>query len=212
LLAALLGVGAWLLWRRRRQLERRYFEHLRDREERLKLALWASGEQFWDYDLVRGELQRMRVTEDVRSASDIAVETEVESDHRIHPDDLPLVRERLRQHVRGATSLFLSEHRIPGNGTDWMWVRARGRVVERSSSGRPRRLAGTARNVTHSRHVEHERRISSEVLRSMAEAVCVLNHDFDFISINPAFSRMTGYIADEVVGRSASLMDSAQHA
>src|SRR5690606_14006706 len=32
------------------------------------------------------------------------------------------------------------------------------------------------------------------------------------ISINPAFSRMTGYTAEEVVGRNASLMDSAQHA
>ena len=208
----LLAAGLWLMWRRRRRLERRYFAHIRDREERLKLALWASGEQFWDYDLVRGELQRMRVTDDVRSASDIAVETEVESDHRIHPDDLPLVRERLRQHVRGETSLFTSEHRIPDDGKDWMWVRARGRVVERGSDGRARRLAGTARNVTHSRHAEHERRISSEVLRSMAEAVCVLNQNFDFISINPAFSRMTGYTADEVAGRNASLMDSAQHA
>ncbi|WP_220433188.1 EAL domain-containing protein [Cognatiluteimonas lumbrici] len=212
LLAALLGVGAWLLWRRRRQLERRYFEHLRDREERLKLALWASGEQFWDYDLVRGELQRMRVTEDVRSASDIAVETEVESDHRIHADDLPLVRERLRQHVRGDTPIFLSEHRIPDGDGEWMWVRARGRVVERDGDGRARRLAGTARNITHSRHAEYERKISSEVLRSMAEAVCVLDAGFDFISINPAFSRMTGYTAEEVVGRNASLMDSAQHA
>src|SRR5690606_8923283 len=106
----------------------------------------------------------------------------------------------------------LSEHRIPGEGDEWMWIRARGRVVERNDAGRARRLAGTARNITHSRHAEHERRISSEVLRSMAEAVCVLDEDFDFISINPAFSRMTGYTAEEVVGRNASVMDSTQHA
>jgi diguanylate cyclase (GGDEF)-like protein/PAS domain S-box-containing protein len=211
LAAVLLALGAWLLWRRRRNRERGYFERIRDREERLKLALWASGEQYWDYDLALGELQRMTVTDDVRSASDIAVATEVESDHRIHPDDLPLVRERLREHLRGGSARFLSEHRVPGADGEWMWVRARGRVVERDRSGRARRLAGTARNVTHSRHAEHERRIASEVLRSMAEAVCVLNREFDFISINPAFSRMTGYGAEEVIGRNASLMDSTQH-
>lgn len=57
----------------------------------------------------------------------------------------------------------------------------------------------------------HERRIASEVLRSMSEAVCVLDRSFDFVSVNPAFSRMTGYDESEVIGANASLLDSAQH-
>jgi diguanylate cyclase (GGDEF)-like protein/PAS domain S-box-containing protein len=57
----------------------------------------------------------------------------------------------------------------------------------------------------------HERRIASEVLRSMSEAVCVLDRGFDFVSVNPAFSRMTGYGESEVIGNNASLLDSAQH-
>jgi diguanylate cyclase (GGDEF)-like protein/PAS domain S-box-containing protein len=90
-------------------------------------------------------------------------------------------------------------------------VLARGRGVERDATGRVRRLAGTARNITHSREAENERRIASEVLRSMNEAVCVLNREFDFISVNPAFSRMTGYGEAEIINRNASLLDSAQH-
>src|SRR5207342_2684272 len=44
-----LALCAWLVfsWRQRRRLEQDYFAQIRDREERLKLALWASGEQFW---------------------------------------------------------------------------------------------------------------------------------------------------------------------
>ncbi|MGO4779020.1 triple tyrosine motif-containing protein, partial [Lysobacter sp. 2RAB21] len=53
-LALLLSFG-WR-WHRARQRERGYFTQIREREERLKLALWASGEQFWDYDLQRREL------------------------------------------------------------------------------------------------------------------------------------------------------------
>jgi diguanylate cyclase (GGDEF)-like protein/PAS domain S-box-containing protein len=208
-----LALCGWLFfsWRQRRRLEQDYFAQIRDREERLKLALWASGEQFWDYDLARGEMRSMRVQDDVRSASDIRLDTEVESDHRIHRDDLPQVRDRLRQHLRGNSALFLSEHRIPGDNGSWIWVRARGRVVERDANGRALRVAGTARNITHSRHAERERRIASEVLRSMNEAVSVLDRDFNFVSINPAFSRMTGYGDIEVIGRNASLLDSAQH-
>jgi PAS domain S-box-containing protein len=156
-------------------------------------------------------MHSMRVQDDVRSASDIRVDTEVESNHRIHRDDLPQVRDRLRQHLRGNSALFLSEHRIPGDNGSWIWVRARGRVVERDANGRALRVAGTARNITHSRHAERERRIASEVLRSMNEAVSVLDRDFNFVSVNPAFSRMTGYGDIEVIGRNASLLDSAQH-
>ncbi len=210
-LAALLAFLAVLRWRERRQRERSYFERIGDREERLKLALWASGDQFWDYDLVRDELQRMRADEDTPNAADIRVETEVETEHHIHRDDLPKVRDQMRRHLRGDSPLFLSEHRIQDDAGQWIWVRARGRVVERDADGRALRMAGTARNITHSRHADRERRIAAEVLRSMNEAVSIFDRNFDFVSVNPAFSRMTGYSDVEVIGRSGSLLDSAQH-
>ena len=210
-LAALLGVLMFLRWRERRRRELSFFDRIRDREERLKLALWASGDQFWDYDLVRDELQRMRVNDDARNAADIKVETEVETEHHIHRDDLPKVRDQIRRHLRGDSPLFLSEHRIQDDSGQWIWVRARGRVVERDTDGRAMRMAGTARNITHSRHAERERRIAAEVLRSMNEAVSILDGSFDFVSVNPAFSRMTGYGDVEVIGRNGSLLDSAQH-
>jgi len=73
------------------------------------------------------------------------------------------------------------------------------------------RLAGTALNITNDRHVDRERQIASAVLRSMNEAVTVLDRNFEFISVNPAFTRMTGYGDNEVVGRGAELLDSTQH-
>ncbi|HMB43581.1 MAG TPA: EAL domain-containing protein, partial [Luteimonas sp.] len=211
LLASLLLFVSWWRWRQRVRRERRYFARISDREERLKLALWASGEQFWDYDLVRNELQRMRVNDDVGSATAIDMETDVENGDNIHHDDLPAVRENLRKHLRGESPLFLSEHRVRDDKGEWVWTRARGRVVERDPDGRAVRVAGTARNINHSRHAERERRIAAEVLRSMNEAVSVLDRHFDFVSVNPAFCRMTGYGAPEVIGRNGSLLDSVQH-
>jgi diguanylate cyclase (GGDEF)-like protein/PAS domain S-box-containing protein len=211
MLAALLLLGSlgWL-WHSRRLRERGYFQQIREREERLKLALWASGEQFWDYDLRRGELHWLRA-EDSGQAPDIGVQTAVEEDHRIHEEDLPQVRERLRQHLDGTKPVFLSEHRVRNEDGAWTWVRTRGRVVERDAEGRAVRVAGTARDITISRRAERERRIASEVLRSMTEAVAVFDRDFRFVGINPAFARMTGYGEAEVVGRPTSLLDSSQH-
>nr|WP_255746852.1 EAL domain-containing protein [Lysobacter sp. CFH 32150] len=207
-----LGLLAALGWQlhQRRKRERGYFSQIRDREERLQLALWASGELFWDYDLNRRELHSMRAQDGNPHRPEIAVKSEVEQQHEIHPEDLPRVQDRLREHLRGGSSLFTSEHRVRGPG-GWTWVRARGRIVERGPDGRALRIAGTARDISASRNAERERRIASEVLRSMAEAVAVLDRDFQFISINPAFSRMSGYNDADVIGRSSSLLDSTQH-
>lgn len=215
LIASLALVGGLLIVlgivsARRVRADRRHAQQLQEREDRLKLALWASSEQYWDYDLKTRHLRRMWV--DSRSTSpELRVLSMTESDHRIHPDDLAQVQEKLRAHLRGEAELFISEHRVLDNRGEWLWVRARGRAVEMGADGKVRRIAGTARDITHVRQVERERRIAIAVLRSMNEAVAVVDRDFRFVSINPAFTRTTGYSEREIIGQSASLLDSPQH-
>ena len=202
-----------LLWYRRRQRELGYFRQIEEREERLKLALWASGEQFWDYDLTSQQLHRMRIDEAPGPASDFHVASRVADEHFIHPDDLPAVLNSLRAHLRGESPLFMCEHRLrySDDNDAWIWVRARGRVVERDANGRALRVAGTARDITAIRHAERERRVSSEVLRSMAEAVAVFDRDFCFVAVNPAFCTMTGYSESDVAGCPTALLDGRKH-
>ncbi len=187
-------------------------ESVRERDQHLKLALWASGEHFWDYDLVRRKMHRMRADESDGLSSDITVLTRQGDVPSIHEGDLSLVMERLRSHLQGESPLFTSEHRmdLAGDGT-WVWVRARGRVVQRDADGRPVRLAGTARDITASRNAEYEHRIASEVMRSMSEAVAVLDWDYNFIAVNESFTRITGYVDTEVIGLPVTLLDSPQH-
>ncbi len=212
-LAVVLAITAQRYWqsRRRQTFEPPRTESQRERDEHLKLALWASGEHFWDYDLVRRRMHHMRADESTAHSAEITVLTRQGDVPPIHELDLPLVMEQLRSHLQGETPLFMSEHRMDlgGNGT-WAWVRARGRVVERDQQGRPLRIAGTARDITASRNAEYEHRIASEVMRSMSEAVAVLDWDYNFIAVNQAFTRITGYADAEVIGKPVEMLDSSQ--
>ncbi|MBC7657930.1 MAG: EAL domain-containing protein, partial [Frankiaceae bacterium] len=129
----------------------------------------------------------------------------------VHPDDLPRVQKLLQEHIVGHADIYDSEHRIRGARGEWVWVRSRGKVVERDESGNPVRMAGTARDITAIRRAERERRVALEVLRSMSEAVAVIDLDFCFISVNPSFSRITGYSEGEVTGENSTMLDSSQH-
>lgn len=160
-LAALLVVAViatrarWQPWlRARRQRSDARGESLRIRDERLKLALWASGEQFWDYDLAQRRLYRMRA-DDPASAqnADITVLTRHGEVPPIHEEDLPLVMERLRLHLQGRTPVFMSEHRMDMHRDGrWIWVRARARGRAR----RHRRAAAPGRD--RARHHRHPQR------------------------------------------------------
>jgi diguanylate cyclase (GGDEF)-like protein/PAS domain S-box-containing protein len=46
----------------------------------------------------------------------------------------------------------------------------------------------------------------------MSEAVTVTDLDFRFVSVNTAFTRMTGYAEHEVLGRDASILNGSRHA
>src|SRR5690606_22002472 len=165
----------------------------------------------WDYDLVQGNLHWMRGDESAGASPDIGTLSSNVDDHQIHPDDLELVKERMREHLRGEQALFLSEHRVRREDGGWTWVRTRGRVVDRDEHGRALRVAGTARDISISRRAERERRIASEVLRSMTEAVTVFDPAFRFVSVDPAFARMTGYQQSEVIGQPTDMLDSGRH-
>jgi diguanylate cyclase (GGDEF)-like protein/PAS domain S-box-containing protein len=205
---------SWLVWRlvsKRREQETVLLDQIREREARLNLALWGSGDEFWDWNIRENSLYRLGANQLFGQGSLETMSTDQWRNESIHPDDLPRVQKLLQEHIVGESELYDSEHRIRNASGHWVWVRSRGKVVERDASGGPLRMAGTARDVTAIRSAERERRIALEVLRSMSEAVGVIDLDFRFISVNPSFSRITGYSEIEVSGQSSSLLDSSQH-
>jgi diguanylate cyclase (GGDEF)-like protein/PAS domain S-box-containing protein len=209
--AALLGVLLWRVWSHRRRQETSLTGAIRDREERLNLALWGSGDEFWDWNIRDNSLYRLSANQLLGHGGQEEMSTEDWRTHSIHPEDLPRVQKLMQEHIVGHSDVFESEHRIRNPRGEWVWVRSRGKVVERDASGSPLRMAGTARDVTVLRRAERERRVALEVLRSMSEAVAVIDLDFRFISVNPAFSRITGYSEEEVISQNSRLLDSSQH-
>ncbi|MCX7043175.1 MAG: EAL domain-containing protein [Gammaproteobacteria bacterium] len=215
IVALIAAIGlSWLFWRlvsRRREQEDLLMGQIREREARLNLALWGSGDEFWDWNIRDNSLYRLGANQLFGQGSLETMSTDEWRNNSVHPDDLPRVQKLLQEHIVGHAEIYDSEHRIRGANGEWVWVRSRGKVVERDESGSPLRMAGTARDITAIRRAERERRVALEVLRSMSEAVAVIDLDFAFISVNPSFSRITGYSEEEVTGQNSNMLDSSQH-
>nr|WP_280845447.1 PAS domain S-box protein [Neoroseomonas nitratireducens] len=152
----------------RRMLE----ERLRESEERLRLTVEATGEGMWDVHIPSG---RATFTAAFAAMLGYAL-SEIEQDvsfweRRVHPEDMPEVRRQLDEHLRGATSAYVSEHRLRHRDGHWIWVLDRGRVVEREADWRPVRMLGTLQDITARKALETALADGEARIRAILEAV-----------------------------------------
>src|SRR5690606_25603295 len=210
----LLAAGCMLLAIHLRST-RRAHRDLAARERGFRMALWASGQRFWEFHVPGARLRYLVARPDTSEDFDFSTE-EAEPAAVIHPDDLPAAVDAMNRYLAGETPEFCSEHRVRADSPmstrgDWFWIRARGRAVEFHPDGSVLRVSGASVEIGQRREVERENRIASEVMRNMSEAVAVLDAQYRFLSVNPAFTRITGYAAAEVAGRGAELLDGLEH-
>ncbi len=208
LAAALCVVVAWLWFHGRRQ-RLRHAVQARTSAQRLEVALAASGEQFWEMDLARGLLRRLSPRGGRTPWGPPATVQEESLQDLVHPDDAPMVRERLIAHLKGRREWFASEHRVRTAG-GWQALRVRGLATAFGANGRVLQLAGLARPVESASPARSDQ-VAAAVQQHMSEAVCVLTPDFVICQTNPAFQRITGYAPSDVVGRTLDMLDSPQH-
>jgi diguanylate cyclase (GGDEF)-like protein/PAS domain S-box-containing protein len=123
-------------------------EALRDSEERYALAVVGANDGLWDW-----KVQSNQAYFSPRWKAIFGFEPKELSDHidewyvRIHPDDVPRLRDALMAHLDGRLPTFESEHRILHKDGTYRWVVSRGSAV-RGPDGKATRIAGSMRDVT----------------------------------------------------------------
>ncbi len=131
-------------------------QRLAEAEERYRLALWGSGDNLFDWDLVAGKL--LPVSTDLDSGVGIAVPITSASDLApyMHVDDFPAFRAAIHDHVDGKTSHFEVSYRLRNRAGEWRWKLGRGRAVARASDGAALRVLGTQRDISRIKEVESD--------------------------------------------------------
>jgi diguanylate cyclase (GGDEF)-like protein/PAS domain S-box-containing protein len=70
---------------------------------------------------------------------------------------------------------------------------------------------GIMRDTEERKRSEKELSLAAKVFESMGEAIGVTDADNNYVSINPAFTSITGYKPEEVIGRNPRIMASGRH-
>lgn len=177
---------------------RRYQSKLEQSEERLRLSLWGSGDELWDWDMQAGQLYRS-------SSWHQPLEKPEDSQQfppnrsEIHPQDVERVTSSLQQHMHGLTPIFEASYRIKAANGQWVWVLDRGKVVQLNEQGQAIRMTGTLKNIQQLKETEERLSLFARCLDNISDAVMVCDTNFALLEVNPAFVSMTGKSRESVL-------------
>jgi len=121
-----------------------------------ELALWGTEIGLWDWDVVNDRLTWINDwCEHTQLTAFSGTGHEELWSARIHPEDLPAYREALAGHLEGQGPPYDVQYRLRNLDEAWVWIQERGRVIERDSTGRVRRVVGLCLDVDERRKFAH---------------------------------------------------------
>ena len=184
---------------------------LQDREKRLARVIEGSDQGYWDWNI-----QSNSLTVSSRWASMLGFQLEeldVENgkfSQYVHPEDFSYVMKLAQEHIAGTRTHLDAEIRCFTKHGDWKWIQTRGRIVERDSAGAPLMMSGTHTDITERKALELIQKDATTVFENSYEGIMVVGSNGLISRVNPAFTRISGYNEQEVIGQSPKILSSGR--
>ncbi len=167
---------------RRREVQRQIAKS----EERLKLSLWGSGDEMWDWDIETGQIYRSNIWGSLEFPRDGQRSGEEGEESNIHPMDQERVNTALNKHFYGETDHFEAAYRVKGKDDQWIWILDRAKIVERDEEDKALRMTGTIKNISNFKQAEEQLRLFERAIENISEGMFILDNKFKFVEVNEA--------------------------
>jgi len=191
-------------------------EALRESERRYRLLAENSTDVIWVRDL------NLRLTYISPSVAKLRGYTAEEAmaqspEESLTPASLEIVGratvEELARERAGQADPFRSrtvelEVKRKDGSTVWTEVKI---SFMRDETGRPIGILGVGRDISERRRVEDNMRLQSAALEAAVNGILITDREGTIIWTNPGFTQLTGYDADEAVGRTPGILKSGRH-
>ena len=188
-------------------------DELSSQRQSLRNIIWGTDVGTWEWNVRTGEAHlntRWAATlgYTLDELQPISIETWW---MYVHPDDVERSREALHKHFSGESDAYQCEVRMRHKEGHWVWVLDRGKVVAWSESGKPEWVSGTHTEITEKKAAEGSLLQAASVFEHANEGIMITDPEGTIQNANLAFSRITGYSRNEVIGQNPRIFSSGHH-
>ncbi|MBD2464816.1 PAS domain S-box protein [Oscillatoria sp. FACHB-1407] len=124
-------------------------------QERLQLALDASGDGLWDWNIETGEVYHSACYQELLGYQANELSLDLKGwEETIYPDDKKRVLSCLDAHLQNTSVKYTLDYRVRCKSGEWKWITDYGKVVAYNSQGKPSRMIGAYKDISDRKHKE----------------------------------------------------------
>ncbi len=182
---------------------------LMENQERFLLAQQSAKFGIWDWNVSNNTMEWSATSESIFGFEAGKYEKTYETFLlRVHPDDRSQLKEAMAASIKDDKGLDM-EHRIvwPDGSVYWVSEHA---TVHRDANGNAIRMVGTVQEITERKHREEELE-ATNLAFNLEQATSIADQDGNIIKVNRAFTQLTGYTQNDVVGKNHRILQSEHH-
>jgi diguanylate cyclase (GGDEF)-like protein/PAS domain S-box-containing protein len=129
----------------------------------------------------------------------------------IPAEDLQNAHDSIERHISGQSAVHEVEVRCRAKSDEWRWILTRGRIVEWSAHGVPEIMSGSFTDITERKKAEITLRQAATVFENTQEGVIITDAEMHILSVNRAFTHITGFESAEAIGKTPAMLQSGRH-
>jgi PAS domain S-box-containing protein len=186
-------------------------EALRDREQRLELALQAGSMGTWEWHIPSGKVKWSTSLEIIHGFAPGTFGGTLRAViDQVHPDDRTLVQKTIARALEKKSFLDV-EYRLHLPDGRTRWVEGRGQLFL-DAAGHPQRMLGVCMDITQRKQAEETLLVAEDALRKShdmlqaitegtTDAIFVKDRQGRYLMLNSAGARLTGKSVGELLGK-----------
>ena len=182
---------------------------LRLSEERFQLAMAAASDGIWDWNIITGETYYSPAYMNMLGyLPDELPEYNDTWQMLLHPDDKNSALAVVEAAIQNNASRYEHEFRLQAKDGSYRDILSKGSVVSRDQQGNALRAVGTQADITERKQAQESLRKLSLAVEQSPSMVMITDRYGVIEYVNPKFTEVTGFTAEEALGQTPALLKS----
>lgn len=192
--------------------QKEYEKAILESNQRFEYVTKATSDAIWDWNLENKSIYWGSGFAHIFGFSKKEIKTGLQfRAEKIHPEDKDRVEEGLNKVLNGKKSKWSDEYRFKNGIGNYVYVHDHGFVI-RDAKGKAIRMVGAMSDITKNKLEEERLKLLESVVTNTNDAIIITEAEpFDLpgpkiVYVNDAFTKMTGYQPEEVIGQTPRIL------
>lgn len=180
--------------------------------ERYDIVAKATSDVIWDWNFTTSEVFWNKGLKKVMGYKNLPDTTTYQwKVEKIHKNDIKRVLENIDFHINNKLLKWQDNFRFKCEDGTYKYVLDRGFLIL-DKNDKPVRMIGAMQDITRQKKEEHQLKLLESVITNTSDTVVITDvnytkdDDHKIIYINEAFTKMTGYNREEVIGKNLNFL------